>query len=161
MSDLIAAVATPPGTGGVGILRLSRPRGPPKQRPRVFRPKGTRALPDAPDRQLLYGTLLDQAGQALDTGLAFGQPAPHSYTGEETAELQCHGSPMVLSLVLDALFTAGARRARGRGVHPAGLPQRKAGPDPPRRSSTSLRRESPAAARQGRRPAHRSPLPAD
>ena len=111
MSDLIAAVATPPGTGGVGILRLSGP-GAAQAAARVFRPKGTRALPDAPDRQLLYGTLLDQAGQALDTGLAFVSRAPHSYTGEETAELQCHGSPMVLSLVLDALFAAGARQAR-------------------------------------------------
>ena len=111
MSDLIAAVSTPPGTGGVGILRLSGP-GAAQAAARVFRPKGTRALPDAPDRQLLYGTLLDQAGQALDTGLAFVSRAPHSYTGEETAELQCHGSPMVLSLVLDALFAAGARQAR-------------------------------------------------
>ena len=111
MSDLIAAVATPPGTGGVGILRLSGP-GAAQAAARVFRPKGTRALPDAPDRQLLYGTLLDQAGQALDTGLAFVSRAPHSYTGEETAELQCHGSPIVLSLVLDALFAAGARQAR-------------------------------------------------
>lgn len=111
MSDLIAAVATPPGTGGVGILRLSGP-GAAQAAARVFCPKGTRALPDAPDRQLLYGTLLDQAGQALDTGLAFVSRAPHSYTGEETAELQCHGSPMVLSLVLDALFAAGARQAR-------------------------------------------------
>ena len=110
MSDLIAAVATPPGTGGVGILRLSGP-GAAQAAARVFRPKGTRALPDAPDRQLLYGTLLDQAGQALDTGLAFVSRAPHSYTGEETAELQCHGSPMVLSLVLDALFAAGALEA--------------------------------------------------
>ncbi len=112
MSDLIAAVATPPGTGGVGILRLSGP-GAAQAAARVFRPKGTRALPDAPDRQLLYGTLLDQAGQALDTGLAFVSRAPHSYTGEDTAELQCHGSPMVLSLVLDALFAAGARQAKG------------------------------------------------
>ena len=111
MSDLIAAVATPPGTGGVGILRLSGP-GAAQAAARVFRHKGTRALPDAPARQLLYGTLLYQAGQALDTGLAFVSRAPHSYTGEETAELQCHGSPMVLSLVLDALFAAGARQAR-------------------------------------------------
>ncbi|MFR4756731.1 MAG: hypothetical protein ACLT9P_00275 [Evtepia gabavorous] len=80
----------------MGILRLSGP-GAAQAAARVFRPKGTRALPDAPDRQLLYGTLLDQAGQALDTGLAFVSRAPHSYTGEETAELQCHGSPMVLS----------------------------------------------------------------
>ena len=96
----------------MGILRLSRP-GPPKPAARVFRPKGTRALPDAPDRQLLYGTLLDQAGQALDTGLAFVSRAPHSYTGEEAAGASMPRLPMVLSLVLDALFAAGARQARG------------------------------------------------
>ena len=90
---------------GAGSLRAEDPGrclggpGAAQAAARVFRPKGTRALPDAPDRQLLYGTLLDQAGQALDTGLAFVSRAPHSYTGEETAELQCHGSPMVLSLI--------------------------------------------------------------
>lgn len=111
MSELIAAVATPPGTGGVGILRLSGP-GAARAAAQVFRPKGKRPLTEAPDRQLLYGTLLDREGRAIDTGLAFVSRAPHSYTGEETAELQCHGSPMVLSLVLEALWAAGARQAR-------------------------------------------------
>ena len=111
MSDLIAAIATPPGTGGVGILRLSGP-GAIRAAQRVFRPKGSRTLAGAADRHLLYGTVTDQAGQVLDTGLAFVSRPPHSYTGEETAELQCHGSPMVLSLVLEALYAAGARPAR-------------------------------------------------
>lgn len=111
MSDLIAAIATPPGTGGVGILRLSGP-GSIQAAQRVFRPKGPQTLAGAADRHLLYGTVTDQAGQVLDTGLAFVSRAPHSYTGEETAELQCHGSPMVLSLVLEALYAAGARPAR-------------------------------------------------
>lgn len=111
MSELIAAIATPPGTGGVGILRLSGP-GAARTAAQVFHPKGPRDLTQAPDRQLLYGSLIDQTGQVLDTGLAFVSRAPHSYTGEETAELQCHGSPMVLSLLLDALCAAGARLAR-------------------------------------------------
>lgn len=111
MTDLIAAVATPPGAGGVGILRLSGP-GAAQAAAQVFRPKGKLPLTQAPDRQLLYGTLLDPQGQPIDTGLAFVSRAPHSYTGEETAELQCHGSPMVLSLVLEALCAAGARQAR-------------------------------------------------
>lgn len=111
MSDLIAAVATAPGAGGVGILRLSGP-GAARTAARVFRPAGKTALPDAPDRQLLYGSVLDKEGRVIDAGLAFISRAPHSYTGEDTAELQCHGAPMVLSLALEALFAAGARQAR-------------------------------------------------
>ena len=111
MSDLIAAIATPPGPGGVGILRLSGP-GAHRAASQVFHPQGPLPLDRAPDRQLLYGTLHDPAGALLDTGLAFISRAPHSYTGEDTAELQCHGAPVVLSLVLDALYAAGARPAR-------------------------------------------------
>ena len=111
MSELIAAIATPPGPGGVGILRLSGP-GAAQAAAHIFRPLGKTPLSEAPDRQLLYGRVLDQAGDLLDTGLAFVSRAPHSYTGEETAEIQCHGSPVVLSLVLDALCAAGARLAR-------------------------------------------------
>lgn len=111
MSELIAAIATPPGPGGVGILRLSGP-GAAEAAARVFQPLGRTPLPEAPDRQLLYGRVLDRDGQLLDTGLAFHSRAPHSYTGEDTAELQCHGSPVVLSLALEALCAAGARPAR-------------------------------------------------
>ena len=102
MSDLIAAIATPPGRGGVGILRLSGP-GAAETAGQVFRPAGKTALADAPDRQLLYGQMVDGGGRILDSGLAFVSRAPRSYTGEETAELQCHGSPMVLSLLLEAV----------------------------------------------------------
>ena len=111
MSELIAAIATPPGPGGVGILRLSGP-GAAQAAAHIFQPLGKTPLSEAPDRQLLYGRVLDQTGDLLDTGLAFVSRAPHSYTGEETAEIQCHGSPVVLSLVLDALCAAGARLAR-------------------------------------------------
>ncbi len=111
MSELIAAIATPPGPGGVGILRLSGP-GAAQAAAHIFQPLGKTPLSEAPDRQLLYGRVFDQAGELLDTGLAFVSRAPHSYTGEETAEIQCHGSPVVLSLALDALCAAGARLAR-------------------------------------------------
>ena len=111
MSQLIAAISTPPGPGGVGILRLSGP-GAIGAASQAFRPRGKVPLAQAPDRQLLYGAVLDRDGRTIDTGLAFVSRAPHSYTGEETAELQCHGSPMVLSLALEALYAAGARPAR-------------------------------------------------
>ncbi len=111
MSDLIAAVATPPGPGGVGIVRLSGP-GAHRAAAQVFRPMQRGALTDAPDRLLVYGTVLGPEGEGIDSGLAFVSRAPHSYTGEDTAELQCHGSPVVLGLVLEALYRAGARPAR-------------------------------------------------
>ena len=111
MSDLIAAVATPPGPGGVGIVRLSGP-GAHRAAAQVFRPMQRGALTDAPDRLLVYGTVLGPEGEGIDRGLAFVSHAPHSYTGEDTAELQCHGSPVVLGLVLEALYQAGARPAR-------------------------------------------------
>lgn len=111
MSDLIAAVATPPGPGGVGIVRLSGP-GAHRAAAQVFRPMQRGALTDAPDRLLVYGTVLGPEGEGIDSGLTFVSRAPHSYTGEDTAELQCHGSPVVLGLVLEALYRAGARPAR-------------------------------------------------
>lgn len=111
MSELIAAIGTAPGTGGVGILRLSGD-GAAKAAAKVFHPAKKIDLTQADNRHLLYGQILDKEGRTIDTGLAFVARAPHSYTGEETAELQCHGSPMVLSLALEALFAAGARQAR-------------------------------------------------
>lgn len=110
MSDLIAAVSTPAGRGGVGILRLSG-EGAIAAAMQGFRPAGRAPLSEAPDRTLLYGHVLDREGQVIDSGLAFVSRAPHSYTGEETAEIQCHGSPVVLALALEALFAAGARQA--------------------------------------------------
>ena len=62
-------------------------------------------------RELVYGDLLDSGGEAIDRVLCTYSLGPASYTGEDTAELQCHGSPMVLSLGLEALFAAGARPA--------------------------------------------------
>lgn len=110
MTDLIAAIATAQGPGGVGIIRLSGP-GAIETAARVFTPQHGAPLTARADRQLVYGDLFDRDGTLLDRGLAFVSRAPHSYTGEETAELQCHGSPMVLSLIQDALFQAGAQQA--------------------------------------------------
>lgn len=110
MAELIAAIATAPGHGGVGIIRLSGD-GAVASASQIFCPAGGTTLESYPDRQLVYGRILDVRGEEIDRGLAFCARAPHSYTGEETAELHCHGSPMVLSLVLEALFQAGARQA--------------------------------------------------
>ena len=107
--DTIAAIATPRLPCAIGILRLS---GPDTDAilSRVFRPAGGTALPE---RKMVYGTLLDEGGQPLDQVLCVRFPGPHSYTGEDSAELHCHGSPIVLERGLAALFAAGARQARG------------------------------------------------
>ena len=109
-TDTIAAVATPAGPGAIGILRLSGPRAS-DIAAAVFRPLGKKGLLDRPVRTLVYGDLLDREGQVIDRVLCTYSRGPESYTGEDTAELHCHGSPMVLTLGLEALFAQGARQA--------------------------------------------------
>ena len=111
MSELIAAISTPPVHSAIGVLRLSG-SGAAACADRVFRARSGRPLTQTPDRQLVYGSLLDRAGNVIDQVLATVSRAPHSYTGEDTAELQCHGAPVVLSMALEALYAAGARPAR-------------------------------------------------
>ena len=109
-TDTIAAVATPAGPGAIGILRLSGPRAA-DIAAAVFRPLGKKGLLERPVRTLVYGDLLDREGQVIDRVLCTYSRGPESYTGEDTAELHCHGSPMVLTLGLEALFAQGARQA--------------------------------------------------
>ena len=110
MGDTIAAVATPMARGAIGILRLSGPEAV-QAASAVFKPASGRPLEDYPGRRLVYGTLYDREGQPIDQVLATYTRGPGSYTGEDTAELQCHGSPAVLTLGLEALFAQGVRQA--------------------------------------------------
>ncbi|MGE4548230.1 MAG: tRNA uridine-5-carboxymethylaminomethyl(34) synthesis GTPase MnmE [Intestinibacillus sp.] len=109
MSDTIAAIATAPG-GPIGIIRVSGD-GAVRAVSAVFQPKNGSSLADAPTHKLIYGTLRSRQGVLLDCCLAVFMRAPHSYTGEEMAEIQCHGSPAVLAETLRALFANGARQA--------------------------------------------------
>ena len=111
MNDTIAAIATPLAPSAIGILRLSGPQAL-QMLDRVFTPIQGAAMTQRPDRTLVYGSLRDPGGQVIDHCLATVSRAPHSYTGEDTAELQCHGSPAALVLGLEALFSAGARQAQ-------------------------------------------------
>ena len=111
MNDTIAAIATPLIPSAIGILRLSGP-GAVDAVDRVFTPFRGGPMGSRPDRTLVYGALRDREGNVIDYCLATVSRAPHSYTGEDTAELQCHGSPAALALGLEALFAAGARQAR-------------------------------------------------
>lgn len=111
MNDTIAAIATPPVPSAIGILRLSGP-GAIAAVDGVFTPFHGEPMAQRPDRALVYGALHDREGAVIDHCLCTVSRAPHSYTGEDTAELQCHGSPAALALALEALFAAGARLAK-------------------------------------------------
>lgn len=110
MSDTIAAIATGNVISAIGIIRLS---GDDTLAviDRVFHPASGKAMSESPNRKLVYGALRDTDGQTLDLCLCTISRGPSSYTGEDTAELQCHGSPTVLRAGLQALFAAGARQA--------------------------------------------------
>ncbi|HIR87145.1 MAG TPA: tRNA uridine-5-carboxymethylaminomethyl(34) synthesis GTPase MnmE [Candidatus Limivicinus faecipullorum] len=110
MSDTIAAIATGSQVAAIGIVRLSGPDSLPLM-DRLFKPMSGKAMSQSRDRSLVYGNLYDCSGELLDVCLCTISRGPHSYTGEDTAELQCHGSPVVLRAVLDELFKLGARHA--------------------------------------------------
>lgn len=107
-TDTIAAIATPLGNGGVGVLRLSGSQAG-AILGRVFR-GGSDPLEQP--RRLILGEFRDEKGQLLDECLGVWMPGPHSYTGEDVAELQCHGGLRLMQMGLDALLAAGARLAR-------------------------------------------------
>ncbi|MBQ1352025.1 MAG: tRNA uridine-5-carboxymethylaminomethyl(34) synthesis GTPase MnmE [Oscillospiraceae bacterium] len=109
--DTIAAIATPLAPSAIGILRLSGEHAI-SIVSALFHPFAGGSLSDAPNRKLIYGTFYDETGCVLDHCLATISRSPHSYTGEDTAELQCHGSPLLLARGLEALFAMGARQAR-------------------------------------------------
>ena len=111
MSEIIAAIATGRQPCAIGVLRLSG-EGCAETAGRIFSCRSGKPLAQAPDKKLVWGTLRDLRGRELDHCLAVYSRAPHSYTGEDTVELQCHGSPAVLTAALEALCRAGARPAR-------------------------------------------------
>src|SRR5574337_21932 len=103
-ADTIAAIATPPGRGGVGIVRASGPA------VRAIAATLFGSLP-AP-RRAEFKRFADSRGAELDSGLALFFPAPHSFTGEDVLELHAHGGPVVLTLLLKRVCELGARLAR-------------------------------------------------
>jgi tRNA modification GTPase len=104
LSDIIAAVSTAPGRGGIGVVRISGPRLENLLRGIVSRPL-------APRRATL-ADFVDARGLAIDQGIAVYFPAPHSYTGEDVLELHGHGGPVVLQLLLKRCLELGARPAQ-------------------------------------------------
>jgi len=111
MSHTIAAVSTGNCVSAIGILRLTGDdcisiAG------RVFTAISGTTLEQAPDRKLILGTLQDKQGRAIDQCMAVCSHSPNSYTGENTVEFHCHGSPAVLAAALEALYQAGALPAK-------------------------------------------------
>ena len=113
MSHVIAAVSTGNQISAIGILRLTGD-GCAQVAGRVFTASSGIALQDAPNRKLILGQLHDKQERVIDQCMAVYTRGPHSYTGEDTVEIQCHGSPAVLAAGLEALYLAGAKPA-GRG----------------------------------------------
>ena len=111
MSHTIAAVSTGSSISAIGIIRLSGDDCA-KIAGSVFTPGNGRSLEEAPNRKLILGTLRDKDGRVIDQCMAVYTRGPHSYTGEDTVEFHCHGSPAVLAAGLDALYRAGAAPAK-------------------------------------------------
>lgn len=102
-SDPIAAVATAPGRGGIGVVRISGPD---------LSSFAISLLGSVPEpRHALYKSFVDGAGEIIDQGIAISFPAPHSYTGEDVLELQGHGGPAILQLLLQRCLDLGCRAA--------------------------------------------------
>jgi tRNA modification GTPase len=102
-TDTIVAAATPPGRGGIGVVRISGPKAPELAAVLVGE------LP--PARQATLARFLDDKGEPIDSGLALFFPAPRSYTGEHVLELHGHGGPLVMEALVARVLELGARRA--------------------------------------------------
>ena len=111
MSHVIAAVSTGNQVSAIGILRLTGD-GCAEVAGKVFTLNNGQPLSKAPNRKLVLGQLHDVQGRIIDACLAVYTRGPHSYTGEDTVEIQCHGSPAVLAAGLEALYLAGAMPAK-------------------------------------------------
>jgi tRNA modification GTPase len=103
INDTIAAIATPPGRGGIGVVRISG-----NNLVSGFAPL-FQAAPEA--RHAILTNFIDAAGEVIDRGIVLFFPAPHSYTGEDVLELHGHGGPVVLGQLLRRCLDLGARPA--------------------------------------------------
>ncbi|MFZ0566040.1 MAG: tRNA uridine-5-carboxymethylaminomethyl(34) synthesis GTPase MnmE [Chlamydiales bacterium] len=107
MQETIAAIATPPGEGGIAIIRISGDRAT-EVAEKIF----SGPVHSYPSHTAHLGQVVDREGGRIDTALLLLMRAPRSYTGEDTVELQCHGGIITSRKVLEAALAAGARPAR-------------------------------------------------
>ncbi len=111
MSHTIAAVSTGNVVSAIGIIRLTGDDCA-EIAAKVFTLTNGKSLTQAPERKLVLGQLHDKQGRVIDSCCAIVSRGPHSYTGEDTVEFHCHGSPAVLAAGLEALYCAGAKSAQ-------------------------------------------------
>ena len=109
--DTIAAIATGKAPVAIGVIRISGPETDAVVG-RVFYPDCQKQFSALESRKFFMGRMLDTKGRVLDSGMAVRFSGPASYTGEDSAELHCHGSPVAMGELILALFAAGARQAR-------------------------------------------------
>ena len=109
-TDTITALATQPG-GAIGVVRVSGAKAI-ELTEKVFRGVGKKPLHEAKGNTLHYGEIVGKDGKEIDDVLVSVFRAPHSYTGEDSTEISCHGSAYVLNQVVKALIDAGCRQAR-------------------------------------------------
>lgn len=100
----IAAIATAPGRGGIAVVRVSGPE--------AFEIARTLSCRSPAPGRIAYAALHDSAGRLLDAAVVLAFRSPHSYTGEDVVEFQCHGGSVTPQRILEACFAAGARLAR-------------------------------------------------
>jgi tRNA modification GTPase len=105
-TETIAAIATPPGRGGVGIVRISGPKA------LLIGQEILRREKSLPLRRAVFSAFLADDGSEIDQGLLLAFQGPHSFTGEDVIELQGHGGPVVMDLLLRRVLALGARMAR-------------------------------------------------
>jgi tRNA modification GTPase len=111
LDDTIAAIATPLGAGGLGVIRVSGPQAVALARV-VFRDRGGRVVDALPSHRVRFGSIVDpRTGAKLDEVLLTYMRGPRSYTGEDVVEISAHGGIGVLARILEALVAAGARLA--------------------------------------------------
>ena len=111
MSHTIAAVSTGNQVSAIGIIRLTGDDCI-AVADKVFTLNNNKSLQEIPDRKLMMGELRDKQGRVIDSCCVIVSRNPHSYTGEDTVEFHCHGSPAVLASGLEALYIAGAKPAK-------------------------------------------------
>ena len=109
-SDVICAISTPPGIGGIGIIRISG-KDSILIADKIFYASNKKSLLNQKKGTFCYGSIIDDKGKKIDNCIVLVMHNPHSYTGENTIEFQTHGGPTVLRMVLSKILNSGARLA--------------------------------------------------
>lgn len=110
LDDIIAAISTPRGVGGVAVIRISG-RGSVELCAKAFRPKYKNSILDYPPRHAIYGDIYDEISN-IDSGMLTYFRGPNSFTGEDMVEISCHGGVVVTAMVLERILNLGARGAQ-------------------------------------------------